>query len=466
MIYVKNFNSSNNINIYNIINIFKPEEEVVFTDKVMDKDFAVECIYKDSTSIVNIYKHGVLNHTSTKYNSESNYSKIKTTINNLYEVLSKYYNYKSDYGTLTGIRPVKLVRKYLDKGINHEDLKIELKSKYLIDESKIIKLIDIAERERKLIDKSKISMYINIPFCPSKCSYCNFTSYVNKEEEIDRYIDFLIKDLKENINLIQKYSLRVESIYIGGGTPSVLSEANMEKLLSYCNQNIPEYKEFTFEAGRTDTLNEEKIKILKEYNVNRISLNPQSFKKETLYKLNRIQNISELNKYFKLCRENNIGINSDLILGLPGETIEDMKYSINELEKLKPDNITIHTLSIKKNTNLIKDQNILSNNIEKAYNYAYNKLTAKGYNPYYLYRQKNILGNLDNIGYSLEGRESLYNVNMIEESQTILSAGLGSVSKILDGKKTHRIAYNKNFKDYYHKYNYVNLNKEEHLKNQ
>ena len=465
MIHVKNFSSKNNINIFNIIKIFKPDEDIIFTDDFTKKGLFIECIYKDTSSIVKLFKDGSLLDEKTKDNTNFNYSKIKLTINNLYEVLSNYYNYKSDYGTLTGIRPVKLVRKYLGKGLEPEEIKNELETKYLLKTDKINKLIDIASRERGLIDSSKTSLYINIPFCPSKCSYCNFVSFISKDKDIDTYMEYLLKDLEENLNLINKYSLEVESIYIGGGTPSILSVSHMERLLKFCSDNIKCFKEFTFEAGRIDTLNKEKIKLLKKYNVTRISINPQSLNQKTLDRLNRKQDLNEFNKYFEICKEENILINSDLIIGLPGENVEDMKYTLDELIKLKPDNITIHTLAIKNQSNIKFNENIIPDrDLEKAYNYSYNRLLEEGYKPYYLYGQKNILGNLDNIGYSLKNKESLYNINIIEETQNIISAGLGSVSKIIRNNKVHRIPYNKSLKDYCHKYNYVNLNKEKYLK--
>jgi oxygen-independent coproporphyrinogen-3 oxidase len=238
----------------------------------------------------------------------------------------------------------------------------------------------------------------------------------------------------------------------------------MEELLSYIKANILDFKEFTFEAGRTDTLTEEKLEIMARYGVNRISINPQSFNQDTLFNLNRYQDLSELERYFKLCKNKNISINSDLILGLPGENFLDIKSSLDKLIELNPDNITLHTLSIKNNSGISKEKLMSEEELLDSYNYAKSKLKSKNYQPYYLYRQKDIVENLDNIGYSKLNKESLYNMNMIEESQTVISAGLGSVTKIIGNTGIKRIPYNKSFKDYYHKYIYVNQNKEEYLK--
>ena len=464
MINVINKDKSKHINIYNIIKIFQDDEEITFSEKIKGTGLDIDIGVIDETGSVKIYKDGKLVKENHINNDEYNYSKGKLIVNTLYEALSDYYQYESDYGTLTGIRPVKLVRTYLKKGYNFSKLRKILIEKYYLSNEKIEELFYIAQKENQLINSDKISLYINIPFCPSKCKYCNFVSFINREDEIEKYIEYLKKDLMENFRLINRYNLEVESIYIGGGTPSILSNSLMEDLLSYIKANILDFKEFTLEAGRTDTLTEEKLEIMAKYGVNRISINPQSFNQNTLLNLNRYQDLSELERYFKLCKNKNISINSDLILGLPGENFLDFKNSLDKLIKLNPDNITVHTLSIKNNSGISKEKLMSEEELLDSYNYAKSKLKSQNYQPYYLYRQKDIVENLDNIGYSKSNKESLYNMNMIEESQTVISAGLGSVTKIVGNTGIKRIPYNKSFKDYYHKYIYVNQNKEEYLK--
>lgn len=464
MINVINKDKNKHINIYNIIKIFQDEEEITFSEKIKGTGLDIDIGVIDETGLVQIYKDGKLVKENHINNDEYNYSKGKLIVNTLYEALSDYYQYESDYGTLTGIRPVKLVRTYLKKGYNFSKLRKILIEKYYLSNEKIEELFYIGQKENQLINSDKISLYINIPFCPSKCKYCNFVSFINREDEIEKYIEYLKKDLMENFRLINRYNLEVESIYIGGGTPSILSNSLMEDLLSYIKANILDFKEFTLEAGRTDTLTEEKLEIMAKYGVNRISINPQSFNQNTLLNLNRYQDLSELERYFKLCKNKNISINSDLILGLPGENFLDFKNSLDKLIKLNPDNITVHTLSIKNNSGISKEKLMSEEELLDSYNYAKSKLKSQNYQPYYLYRQKDIVENLDNIGYSKSNKESLYNMNMIEESQTVISAGLGSVTKIVGNTGIKRIPYNKSFKDYYHKYIYVNQNKEEYLK--
>ena len=464
MINVINKDKSKHINIYNIIKIFQDDEEITFSEKIKGTGLDIDIGVIDETGSVKIYKDGKLVKENHINNDEYNYSKGKLIVNTLYEALSDYYQYESDYGTLTGIRPVKLVRTYLKKGYNFSKLRKILIEKYYLSNEKIEELFYIAQKENQLINSDKISLYINIPFCPSKCKYCNFVSFINREDEIEKYIEYLKKDLMENFRLINRYNLEVESIYIGGGTPSILSNSLMEDLLSFIKANILDFKEFTLEAGRTDTLTEEKLEIMAKYGVNRISVNPQSFNQNTLLNLNRYQDLSELERYFKLCKNKNISINSDLILGLPGENFLDFKNSLDKLIKLNPDNITVHTLSIKNNSGISKEKLMSEEELLDSYNYAKSKLKSQNYQPYYLYRQKDIVENLDNIGYSKSNKESLYNMNMIEESQTVISAGLGSVTKIVGNTGIKRIPYNKSFKDYYHKYIYVNQNKEEYLK--
>ncbi|PUU95001.1 coproporphyrinogen dehydrogenase HemZ [Halanaerobium sp.] len=452
------------INIYNIIKIFQGEEEITFSKKIKGRGLDIDIGVIDEIGSVKIYKDGNLVKENYINNTEYNYSKGKLIVNTLYEALSEYFKYEADYGTLTGIRPVKLVRTYIKKGYNLNQLKKILNKRYYLSNKKTEELFYIAQKESQLINSDKISIYVNIPFCPSKCKYCNFVSFINREDEIEKYIEYLKKDLMENFRLINRYNLEVESIYIGGGTPSILNNSLMEELLSYIKANILDFKEFTFEAGRTDTLTEEKLEIMARYGVNRISINPQSFNQDTLFNLNRYQDLSELERYFKLCKNKNISINSDLILGLPGENFLDIKSSLDKLIELNPDNITLHTLSIKNNSGISKEKLMSEEELLDSYNYAKSKLKSKNYQPYYLYRQKDIVENLDNIGYSKLNKESLYNMNMIEESQTVISAGLGSVTKIVGNTGIKRIPYNKSFKDYYHKYIYVNQNKEEYLK--
>jgi oxygen-independent coproporphyrinogen-3 oxidase len=464
MINVINKDKSKHINIYNIIKIFQDDEEITFSEKIKGTGLDIDIGVIDETGSVKIYKDGKLVKENHINNDEYNYSKGKLIVNTLYEALSDYYQYESDYGTLTGIRPVKLVRTYLKKGYNFSKLRKILIEKYYLSNEKIEELFYIGQKENQLINSDKISLYINIPFCPSKCKYCNFVSFINREDEIEKYIEYLKKDLMENFRLINRYKLEVESIYIGGGTPSILSNSLMEDLLSFIKANILDFKEFTLEAGRTDTLTEEKLEIMAKYGVNRISINPQSFNQNTLLNLNRDQDLSELERYFKLCKNKNISINSDLILGLPGENFLDFKNSLDKLIKLNPDNITVHTLSIKNNSGISKEKLMSEEELLDSYNYAKSKLKSQNYQPYYLYRQKDIVENLDNIGYSKLNKESLYNMNMIEESQTVISAGLGSVTKIVGNTGIKRIPYNKSFIDYYHKYIYVNQNKEEYLK--
>lgn len=464
MINVISKDKNKHINIYNIIKIFQGEEEITFSKKIKGTGLDIDIGVIDETVSVKIYKDGKLVKENHINNDEYNYSKGKLIINTLYEALSDYYQYKSDYGTLTGIRPVKLVRTYVKKGYNFSKLKKILSEKYYLSTEKIEELFYIAQKENQLINSDKISLYINIPFCPSKCKYCNFVSFINREDEIEKYLEYLKKDLMENFRLINRYNLEVDSIYIGGGTPSILSNSLMEDLLSHIKANILDFKEFTFEAGRTDTLTEEKLEIMAKYGVNRISINPQSFNQNTLLNLNRYQDLSELERYFKLCKNKNISINSDLILGLPGENFLDFKSSLDKLIELNPDNITVHTLAIKNNSGISKEKLMSEKELLDSYNYAKSKLKSQNYQPYYLYRQKDIVENLDNIGYSKSNKESLYNMNMIEESQTVISAGLGSVTKIVGNTGIKRIPYNKSFKDYYHKYIYVNQNKEEYLK--
>lgn len=375
---------------------------------------------------------------------------------NFYRALSAYTKKILPWGILTGIRPMKLVHDLMEKGLRLEEVAAILANEYLISPDKVDFIINIASRQISYIypiDENKYSLYIGIPFCPSRCSYCSFPSYtVNNEYfKVKEYIDILVYEILETSKILKDKTL--DTIYIGGGTPGILENEEMEKLLSslYGSFNLNKIREFTVECGRPDTINEEKLKTLKKYGVNRISINPQTMNNNTLNKVGRNHDKNKTIFAYKLAKK--IGfdiINMDIILGLPGEDLRDLENTLIEISKLNPENLTVHTLSLKKGSDLykLKDLDILSYEdlSQKMLRLSRDYSFKMNLNPYYLYRQKQTLGNLENIGWSKEGKEGIYNILMMEEKQTIIGLGMGSVSKIFYPKE-NRLERIPNFKD-------------------
>lgn len=377
----------------------------------------------------------------------------------LYKLISRHYPSKSQWGILTGMRPVKVVHKYLDAGFKVEDIESIFKNEYFVHEDKRRLIIDIAIKERPFIypiDTKSIGVYLSIPFCITRCSYCSFPSNIlsKKKELVRPYLEALKKELSAIKPYILKKGLTVDTLYIGGGTPSILEAAELEDLLIFLTTlfDMTEIKEFTFEAGRPKTITKEKLDLMKEYKVNRICLNPQTLNNEILKNINRDHMDEDIFEAYKLIESYNFkSINMDLILGLPMQNLETYRETLKKTRSLSPDNITIHSLAIKRGSKL--------NNIgytfediqatQSLMDYSL-KALSDTYDAYYMYRQKNIVGNLENIGFTKKGKESLYNIKIIEERHTILAFGAGAVSKIAyeNSDRFERVPNSKGLEDY------------------
>lgn len=377
------------------------------------------------------------------YNRKETKNELKRK---LYDIFHDFTGKKLLWGTLSGIRPTKITSALLEGGMSVEDVRRHMKENYYLSEGKTEESIKISETELKILNninyKNGYSLYIGIPFCPSTCLYCSFTSNpVSKfAEKIDRYLDALFKEI-EFCGRIFKDRLLC-TIYIGGGTPTTLTASQLDRLLSKISEvyDTKSLYEFTIEAGRPDSITREKLKVIKKYDITRISINPQTMKDETLKLIGRHHTVRQFIDAYEMAREEAFdNINMDFILGLPGEDIEDVKYSMKQVELLKPDSLTIHSLAVKRAARLNLEQS-LKNQDYKGYKIKNSeemmqitKDTAKrlGLNPYYLYRQKNMAGNLENIGYARETKEGIYNILIMEEKQTILAVGAGSSSKMV-----------------------------------
>ncbi len=344
------------------------------------------------------------------------------------------------WGALIGIRPSKMVSNFKNAGYSFEEMLKILKEDYMISDEKIPLMLKTDKCEERLlshIDKKSYSIYIGIPFCPTRCSYCSFISRTYKDEEIlSLYVDCLIKEL-ELLDILD--NLKLNSIYIGGGTPTTLSPALLYKLTEAINKkiDITKVKEYTIEAGRPDTVTKEKLDIIKNSGAKRISINPQTLNDKTLKLIGRAHTKEQFFSAFELARKADFPvINTDLILGLPEEAEEDFKYTIDNIIKLKPENITLHTLAIKRAAHLNSSE-YKPSPANEMHKIAEGKL--KGYIPYYLYRQKNTVDNLENTGYALPGTECIYNMCMMGDTETVISFGGGAVTKFIENANVLRI---------------------------
>ncbi len=344
------------------------------------------------------------------------------------------------WGNLTGIRPTKLAYAMLEEGKSDQEIIAELKRTHYVSREKCELSIEIARRERELLSgihyQGGYSLYIGIPFCPSTCLYCSFTSYpiAAHRQRVDQYIDCVIREMEY---VSRCYGDRVlDTVYIGGGTPTTLEPEQLHRLLSGLKArfDFSTVQEFTVEAGRADSITREKLEVLHRHGVGRISVNPQTMKQETLDIIGRKANVAQVLEAYRLAREVGFdNINMDLILGLPGETESDVQRTIDQVTGLAPDSLTVHSLAIKRASRLSQwtaEHGIETlRNTDETMGIAAAGAKALDMHPYYLYRQKNMSGNFENVGYAREGKYGLYNILIMEEKQTIVALGAGSITK-------------------------------------
>ena len=358
----------------------------------------------------------------------------------LYDVLQKATKKELPWGTLTGIRPTKIPMALLEEGKTEEEIASYMKETYYCSHRKIKMSLEIVKREQELLQKidykNGYSLYIGIPFCPTTCVYCSFTSYpIGKwEKRMDEYLQALLKEIEFTANYFKDKKLN--TIYFGGGTPTTLSPEHLDVLLNkvFTSFDLSHLQEFTVEAGRPDSVTKEKLEVLKKYGVDRISINPQTMKEETLTLIGRRHTVEDVKRVYQMARELGFdNINMDLIVGLPNETLEDVTNTMKEIFKLKPDNLTIHSLAIKRaaRLNMYKEKygELKLENSDETMNVTEEYARKMGLTPYYLYRQKNMSGNMENVGYAAEGKAGLYNILIMEEKQTIVALGAGSSTK-------------------------------------
>lgn len=386
--------------------------------------------------------------------------KKKIVTKMVYRFLSEKTGQEMAWGMLTGVRPTKLAMHQMENGMNEAQAKAFLQEVYCVSEKKAGLAVDIACREKALLSKldylNGFSLYVGIPFCPSICSYCSFSSSPIDvwSPRMDDYLNALCIELRHIAKETEGKTLN--TIYIGGGTPTTLTAKQLEKLLNVVDELFlneergAELLEYTVEAGRPDSITKEKLEVICRHPVTRISVNPQTMQQKTLDLVGRKHTVQAVKDIFHLARELGFdNINMDLIAGLPGENAEDMRDTLRQIEELSPDSLTVHSLAIKRAARMAQEQPVrdLHTEITEMVEDAAKTAEKLGLVPYYLYRQKNIAGNFENVGYAKADKAGIYNILIMEEKQTIYAAGAGATTKIVlpekikteNGKETNLI---------------------------
>ena len=359
----------------------------------------------------------------------------------VYEWLKELTGHELSWGIMTGVRPTKPLMKLIEDGMSDEEVIHWMQENYRVSDEKAHLGLVVAKKEKGLLEqldyKDGYSLYVGIPFCPSICSYCSFSSYPLAlwKRRVDEYLDAVCKELSFIASVSQDKKLN--TIYIGGGTPTTLEPEQLDRLLTHLEMHFSyaDLKEITVEAGRPDSITKEKLEVLKKHNIGRISINPQTMQQKTLDAIGRKHSVEDVRHVYKMARELGFdNINMDLIAGLPGESAEDMKDTLEQIKEMGPDSLTVHALAMKRASRLTQEAKLqvqssetLSQMIEMAGTYAKEMKLA----PYYLYRQKNIAGNFENVGYAKVDKAGIYNILIMEEKQSIVAVGAGASTKIV-----------------------------------
>ena len=368
----------------------------------------------------------------------------------LYDWLCEKTQKELAWGILTGVRPTKLMMTLLDSGMNEGEVRQWMKENYRITDAKAELGIKVARKEKELLEQldyeNGYSLYIGIPFCPSICSYCSFSSYPIGlwKKKVNEYLDAVCKELTFISEAAKHNHKKLNTVYIGGGTPTTLEAEQMDRLLTHLEQcfSFEDLKEITVEAGRPDSITKEKLQVLKEHNISRISINPQTMQQKTLREIGRWHTVEDIKSVYTTAREMGFdNINMDLIAGLPGETAEDMKDTLRQISELKPDSLTVHALAMKRASRLTREQKEghkeqedtaqIAEKLSKMIELAADAARDMELEPYYLYRQKNIAGNFENVGYAKVDKAGIYNILIMEEKQSIIAVGAGASTKVV-----------------------------------
>lgn len=381
----------------------------------------------------------------------------------LYTKLSAQLNKTLPWGYLTGVRPSKIAYTLLEKGADREQILEAFTKKHLVSEKKAQLALQVAQTEKSILEKmdykNGYSLYIGIPFCPTTCLYCSFTSYslAAYQSKVQPYLEALLKEMKYVSEAMR--GRRLDTVYFGGGTPTTLSAGQLDMLLTELERqfDLSACRELTVEAGRPDSITYEKLCVLKAHDVDRISINPQTMNQQTLDLIGRRHTVEQIEEAFALAGKAGLdNINMDMILGLPGENKEMVQHTLEKIKALAPESLTVHSLAIKRAAalNIWREKylDLQMDNSDEIVSMAADYAHQMGHQPYYMYRQKNMAGNFENVGYSKPGLECIYNILIMEEKQTIIAMGAGASTKIVfqnetEGGQAGRIERIENVKD-------------------
>ena len=444
--YLINKNNSYHYEMENLIRVFLPDVKIVRAEDTADEgDYCLLTLEGNKISIRlslegrTYDSQGVFCLDCRAFNeSEDSYFERKMAVM-LYDMLREITGYTPPWGILTGVRPAKLMTKLIAS--QGQEKAVD----YFINELKVSQdktnlALMVSKNETPIIEGSKAdsySLYVSVPFCPTRCSYCSFISHSNESAKklIPEYVEKLCDEIAETAKIAKDLNLRLESVYIGGGTPTVLTASQLKKVTDTLSENfdLSDISEYTIEAGRPDSIDSDKLDVIKNCGCTRISINPQTFSDCVLKEIGRNHTSAETVEAFAMAREKGFGnINTDLIAGLPTDTLESFEKTLDKAVALEPENITVHTLALKRSSTIVTEGKktnspTLTSDMLRL---VQQKLTKAGYEPYYMYRQSKSLGNLENVGWAKKGFEGLYNIYMMEECHTILSVGAGAVIKL------------------------------------
>lgn len=441
--------------LHSLVKSFYPGEDVTVCyeepENAGEALLKISVIYKEQEIAVRFEKDGqVVKEDTEAVEYEKNRKETKNHLKyRVYRMLSDYTGTTLPWGTLTGIRPTKIPMALLEQGMSNRDIADYMRKTYLISPAKTSLGISIANRERHILRDidydNGYSLYVGIPFCPSICLYCSFSSSPLSvwKKKVDDYLDALCKEIAYGAEIYKERQL--DTVYIGGGTPTTLEPEQLDRLLTEIKRHfdLSKVQEFTVEAGRPDSITREKLEVIKKHPVTRISINPQTMNQKTLEIIGRRHTVEETKAAFLLARKLGFdNINMDLIVGLPGEGKDEVEYTLQEIKKLDPDSVTVHSLAVKRaaRLNMFKDQYkemSFINNME-IMDMTEKACMSSGLFPYYLYRQKNMAGNFENVGYSLPGKACIYNILIMEEMQTIAACGAGTTTKVVFPSENRR----------------------------
>lgn len=447
--------------IFQMFNIFYTFSEIKFLEDDEDVDYKIN-LTNDEMSITYCS-----NGHKESYHIDSNDNFKEQIKRGVFTFLTKQLKDEYPWGILVGIRPSKIALSLLEQGFSEDEIIKHFNDTYIASAEKTKLCIEVAKREEKFVNKDEntISIYVGMPFCPTRCLYCSFAAnpISGYTKDVGPYLNALKYEIKSMEEYVNSKGLKIETVYFGGGTPTSIDNEQFEDLMNCIYNSFVDkkaVKEFTVECGRPDSITKEKLESMKKYNVSRISINPQTMNNESLKSIGRGHLTQDVVDKFNLARRLGFdNINMDIIIGLPNEGIKEVETTCSLIKELNPDSLTVHGMSIKRASRLYENlvlKKIIKVENQKNLNIMYNKSKelAKDLSmfPYYMYRQKNMVGNMENLGFSKSNKECIYNIQMIEDKQTIIAIGADAVSKIVfldeDKNRLERFANVKDVKEY------------------